>query len=87
MIRGLTIDELHNLYEIVKDHLLDGRRIKYIDSVYDNRTCIFFTITFRHWGIEDTVFTTTNRCLDKIPPVHDNLYSEIIAWFASDKKE
>jgi len=64
---------------------LNGRRIKYVDMNFDNRTGTVFTIHFRGTSNVAT-FTSTNRFNAATNEMEDvRLFDEVWAWLESGR--
>lgn len=68
--------ELLEILAKTRKHLLDGRRIKYVNFDADNRDGEIWRVVFRHWGHKETVFTNTGRPVEE----RTNLFEEIMEW-------
>lgn len=78
-MKAMSLNEFLVLTDILKHHLLNKKRIKYIEMQYDNRDGSVYCVTFKHWFCDDTVFTCVNRGDAKF----DSLYEEITNWLDS----
>lgn len=79
-MKALSMIEFITISATLRKHLLEGRRVKYVDIVLDNRSGEIFTVTFRHWLKEETVFSVVNRGDN---PKFVSLYDEIMDWLDS----
>lgn len=86
--KTITIPQLVEvLAEVNRNHtyVLLGRKIKYVDWHFDNRSASVFTIRFRAVGLEtEKTFTSTNRC--KNGEMEDvDLFIEVMDWLISGR--
>ena len=68
------------LATVEEQECIEGRRIKYVNFDFDNRTKTFWKVEFRCWGLR-YIFTTTNT-----PETnkYTNLYEEITDWLKGE---
>jgi hypothetical protein len=82
IIKPITTKQLVGILAEVKAHHdwpMQGRKIKYVDFHYNNRTCNIFTITFRGVSLGEDGVTLT--CVNRLESEGDiNLYAEVMAW-------
>lgn len=52
------------------------RPVKYVDPVFDNRTCEVFSVKIRGFGYEDKLFHVCNEQRELL----DSLYDRVIHW-------
>lgn len=89
----ITRDQLIAILDEVAEHHdwpMQGRKIKYVDLHYDNRTHSVFTIHFRHGGgnAAKTTFTSTNRYNSETDEMEDvRLFEEVMAWLKSGRTQ